>query len=179
MGGAPIRPTQEPPPEPSDPGSARDLMDDRRALGRRGEDLAAAHLTARGCTILAANWRPAGTGLRGEIDLVVQDGPALVFVEVRTRRGALPGRAEELVTPAKQARLIALAETYLQAQDWPADGTDWRIDVVTVWVRPGGAPVLTWLRGVVERASAVAKRPLVWYTLTYQRLRRNRLAAPG
>ena len=125
-------------------------MDERRALGRRGEALAADYLTARGCTLLATNWRPAGSGLRGEIDLVVQDGPALVFVEVRTRRGALPGRAEESVTPAKQARLIALAEAYLQVAALPADGTDWRIDVVAVWVRPGGAPVVTWLRGAVE-----------------------------
>lgn len=125
-------------------------MDDRRALGQRGEALAAAHLAAQGCAILAVNWRPAGTGLRGEIDLLVQDGPALVFVEVRTRRGALPGRAEESVTPAKQARLIALAEAYLQAAALPADRTDWRIDVVTVWVRPAGAPVITWLKGAVE-----------------------------
>jgi putative endonuclease len=125
-------------------------MDDRRALGQRGEALAAAYLTARGCAILAANWRPAGRDLRGEIDLVAQDGPALVFVEVRTRRGALPGRAEESVTPAKQARLIALAEAYLQAAALPADGTDWRIDVVAVWVRAAGPPVVTWLRGAVE-----------------------------
>ena len=125
-------------------------MADRRALGQRGEALAAAHLAARGCTSLAANWRPAGGEVRGELDLIVQDGPALVFVEVRTRRGATPGRAEESVTPAKQARLIALAEAYLQAHALPADGTDWRIDVVAVWVRPGGTAVLTWLRGAVE-----------------------------
>jgi putative endonuclease len=125
-------------------------MDDRRALGQQGEARAAAYLAAQGCTILATNWRPAAQGLRGEIDLVVRDGPALVFVEVRTRRGATQGRAEESVTPAKQARLIALAEAYLQAHALPADGTDWRIDVVAVWIRPAGAPVLTWLRGAVE-----------------------------
>jgi putative endonuclease len=124
-------------------------MDDRRALGARGEALAAAYLRGQGCVILATGWRPAALGLQGEIDLVVQDGPTLVFVEVRTRRGATPGRAEESVTPAKQRRLITLALAYLQTQALP-DATDWRIDVVAVWARAAGPPVLTWLRGAVE-----------------------------
>ena len=122
---------------------------DRRALGERGEAWAAAHLQAHGCTVEARRWRPAGQGLQGEIDLVVRDGPTLVFVEVRTRRGAAAGRAEESVTPAKGRRLLALALAYLQAHDLP-DATDWRIDVVAIWVRPHGPPVITWLQGAVE-----------------------------
>ena len=97
----------------------------------------------------ATRWRPAALGLRGEIDLVVRDGPTLVFVEVRTRRGATAGQAEESITPAKGRRLLALALAYLHAHDLP-DATDWRIDVVAIWVRPHGPPVLTWLRGAVE-----------------------------
>ena len=99
--------------------------DDRRGLGRHGEDLAARHLAAQGYEILERNWRcPAG-----ELDLVARDGDCLAFVEVRTRRGPEMGSPEESVTLAKQARLVILAETYLQAHDWPGP---WRIDVVAV-----------------------------------------------
>jgi len=36
---------------------------------------------------------------------------------------------EESVTPAKQAKLVELAQTYLQEHSWEGD---WRIDVVAV-----------------------------------------------
>lgn len=99
--------------------------DNRRGLGRHGEDLAARHLAARGYDIIARNWRCEV----GEIDLVARDGAGLVFVEVRTRRGRALGSPEESITAAKQARLIDLAEAYVQAEHW--DGS-WRIDVVAV-----------------------------------------------
>jgi putative endonuclease len=103
----------------------------RKRLGQRGEDLAAAHLEERGYVVRERNWRcPAG-----EIDIVAQDGDCLVFVEVRTRRGRKYGTPEESVTPAKQAKLVELAQTYLQEFDW--DG-DWRIDVVAVEMTSGG-----------------------------------------
>ncbi len=98
---------------------------DRRSLGRWGEELAARQLAARGYTILARNWRCEA----GELDLVAQDGNSLVFVEVRTRRGQALGTPEESVTAEKQARLIALAESYLQAHPWTGD---WRIDVIAI-----------------------------------------------
>ncbi len=99
--------------------------DDRGGLGRHGEELAAQFLATRGYEILERNWRCAA----GELDLVARDGPCLAFVEVRTRRGQQLGSPEESITLAKQARLITLAETYLQNHDWPGP---WRIDVVAV-----------------------------------------------
>jgi putative endonuclease len=103
----------------------------RKRLGQRGEDLAAAHLEERGYVVRERNWRcPAG-----EIDIVAQDGDCLVFVEVRTRRGREYGTPEESVTPAKQAKLVELAQTYLQEHSWE---DDWRIDVVAVEMTPGG-----------------------------------------
>jgi putative endonuclease len=56
--------------------------DARRALGRRGEELAAEYLHSRGYSLLDRNARTRN----GEIDLVVRDRHALVFVEVKTRR---------------------------------------------------------------------------------------------
>jgi putative endonuclease len=101
------------------------LHDDRRGLGRRGEELAAQHLAARGYEIVARNWRCA----YGELDLVVRDGDCLACVEVRARRGRALGTPEESITPAKQARLAQLAEAYVCDNDWQGD---WRIDVVAV-----------------------------------------------
>ena len=50
-------------------------------VGRRGEDEAAAYLTALGWRILDRNWRCAS----GEVDIVALDGRELVIVEVKTR----------------------------------------------------------------------------------------------
>ncbi len=98
----------------------------RQRLGRRGEDLAAERLQAEGYQLLERNYRcPAG-----EVDLVAIDGECLVFVEVRTRRGDVWGTPEESVTPGKQARLVLVAEHYLDEHEaWEAD---WRIDLVAV-----------------------------------------------
>ncbi len=58
--------------------------DARRALGRLGEDLAAGHLRRLGYSVLARNVR----SRHGEIDLIVFDGSALAFTEVKTRRSS-------------------------------------------------------------------------------------------
>jgi putative endonuclease len=106
--------------------------DRRRRLGRAGESLAARELERRGYRLLTRNWRcPAG-----EIDLIAEQGDTLVFVEVRTRRGDERGTPQESITPAKQAKLIEVALTYLQQQ--AAEDRDWRIDVVAVELSPRG-----------------------------------------
>jgi putative endonuclease len=103
----------------------------RRKLGRRGENLAVVHLEKQGYVVRERNWRcPAG-----EIDIVAEDGGCLAFVEVRTRRGREYGTPEESVTRAKQAKLVEVAQTYLQEHSWEGD---WRIDVVAVEMTSGG-----------------------------------------
>jgi len=103
----------------------------RKKLGQRGEGLATAYLEQRDYAVRERNWRcPAG-----EVDIVAEDGGCLVFVEVRTRRGAEFGTPEESVTPAKQAKLVEVAQTYLQEHSWEGD---WRIDVVAVEMTSGG-----------------------------------------
>jgi putative endonuclease len=106
-------------------------MDKRKQTGRQGEDIAASFLTGKSCKIIERNWRCSA----GELDLIVADGDTLVFVEVRTRSGSRFGLAEESITPAKQARLIELAQTYLQESAAPLQS--WRIDVVTVQLGRG------------------------------------------
>jgi len=78
-------------------------------LGQTAEARAEAFLKTHGLTLVARNWRCRF----GEIDLVMQDGPTLVFVEVRLRSRSDFGGAAASVTPAKQKKLLAAARQYL------------------------------------------------------------------
>ncbi|MHB1352369.1 MAG: YraN family protein [Thiobacillus sp.] len=78
-------------------------------LGQSGEARAARLLQSHGLRLVARNWRCRF----GEIDLVMQDGAALVFVEVRVRSRSDFGGAAASVTTAKQKRLLAAARQYL------------------------------------------------------------------
>jgi putative endonuclease len=106
-------------------------MDRRKQTGRQGEEIAARYLEDNGYKLVQRNWRCK----IGELDLIVEDDDVLVFVEVRTRHGHRYGIPEESITPAKQARLIELAETYLQ--ETSSIPQSWRIDVVAVQLGPG------------------------------------------
>jgi putative endonuclease len=88
----------------------------RAATGRAGEALARRHLEAHGLRVLECNYRVARGRSRhaGEIDLILLDADGtLVFAEVRVRRDGAAGGAAASVGPAKQARLIHAAQTYL------------------------------------------------------------------
>jgi putative endonuclease len=110
-------------------------------LGQRGERIAARYLTDHGLRLLDRNWRCR----EGELDIVARDGDAIVFCEVKTRRGTGFGHPVEAVTPAKQRRLRLLAQRWLQAHDEHAP--DLRFDVVGVLVPPTGPAVVTHLPG--------------------------------
>jgi putative endonuclease len=81
----------------------------RVSTGKRGEDLACAELERRGYAILARRYR----SRFGEIDIVSQDGPVIVFVEVRARRTRERGEAAETLTARKRRRIGAMALDYL------------------------------------------------------------------
>ena len=108
------------------------MSDHRQSLGKRGEAYAADYLTAHGSAILDRNWHCP----LGELDLVTERDGQLIFVEVRTRQTDRLGTPEESITPAKRAKLIAAAQTYLDEHD-QAD-RDWRIDVVAIEVGSRG-----------------------------------------
>lgn len=105
------------------------MCDPRRQLGNWGEERAARYLRTQGYEIIERNWRCT----TGELDLIAWESKQLVFVEVRTRRGRLYGTPEESVTPTKQAKLIKLAQIYMQ--EHPELECAWRIDVVAVELR--------------------------------------------
>ena len=73
-------------------------------LGAHGERIAAAYLTDAGLRVLDRNWRCRD----GELDIVAREGDALVFCEVKTRRGTGYGQPVEAVD-AGQAAPVAHA----------------------------------------------------------------------
>jgi putative endonuclease len=82
----------------------------RSDLGRAGEQFALEHLERLGCELVARNHRTRF----GELDLVVTDGDALVFVEVKTRRATAAGRMPwEALHERKQRRVRAMATAFL------------------------------------------------------------------
>lgn len=100
--------------------------------GQRGEQLAAAWLTARGRVVIDRNWRcPAG-----ELDLVTLDGADLVVVEVKTRRGLGFGHPAEAVTTEKLHRLRRLTAHWLAAHDLHPAAV--RVEVLAVLLPPSG-----------------------------------------
>ena len=104
----------------------------RRALGELGERLAVEHLTAKGYRIRERNFRTAA----GEIDIVAEVGGVLAFVEVKCRRGSSMGTAAESLSPAKQRRMVEMAEAYGQARENLPE--QWRIDLIAIDFESGG-----------------------------------------
>lgn len=91
-------------------------------VGKRGEELAAEFLEARGFVITDRNWRAAtGSSRHGEIDIVAQKGGQLYFVEVKTRSNIevssqfAPSAA---MTETKRSRLASITEHYLEVHDF-------------------------------------------------------------
>jgi putative endonuclease len=109
-------------------------------LGDHGECIAADFLTDAGLRVLDRNWRCR----EGELDIVARDDGALVFCEVKTRRGTGYGHPAEAVTPAKQRRIRTLAQRWLAAHDEHAP--EIRFDVVGVLLRRDLPPDVTHLR---------------------------------
>ena len=102
------------------------LRSPRQRTGAQHERTAEQFLQRQGLKLLQRNY----LCKLGEIDLIMRDGDQLVFVEVRYRKDASFGLAQETVTPAKQRKLLRAAQYYLQL-NFAADPPS-RFDVVAV-----------------------------------------------
>ena len=92
--------------------------------------------------LVERNYRVRG----GEIDLVMAQGEALVFVEVRARRSDRWGSAAETVTGAKRKRLLLAAQHYLQAASHQGPC---RFDVVALSGEPG-RETIDWIQNAFQ-----------------------------
>ena len=106
------------------------------ALGRRGEELAAAYLQQAGYRIVAANFSvPVGRNRVGsvinvEIDLVAYDGGTLCFVEVKSRASDWFAPPQANVDRRKQRQISRAARMYRRM--FGLVGAPYRYDVITV-----------------------------------------------
>jgi putative endonuclease len=108
--------------------------------GRAGERLAEAYLELLGARPCGRNVRIAGV----EVDLVVDDGPTRVLVEVKLRSRGDFGGAACAVDHRKRHRLARAASALVQS-----GVSRVRVDVVTVDLSDEGAQVRRF-RNVVE-----------------------------
>lgn len=110
----------------------------KQRQGQIGEQRALAHLLGAGMQLVESNF----SCKCGEIDLILRDGDALVFVEVRQRAGQTHGGAAASITPAKIRRVVRAAQFYLLR--FPRV-PPCRIDVVAI-----DGDQLDWLRDAVQ-----------------------------
>ena len=85
--------------------------------GRKAEAVAAAFLQAKGCDILAQNWRTRWC----EIDVVAKRGRVVYFCEVKYRRHGRQGRGIDYITPKKLQQMSFAAEFWLAKQAWDGE----------------------------------------------------------
>jgi putative endonuclease len=110
----------------------------KQLAGDAGEDRALAYLERQGLSLLQRNFRCKG----GEIDLIMKDGSAIVFVEVRKRAPGRFGGAAASVGAQKQARLAVAAQVYLQSL---RTVPPCRFDVVAI-----DGEQLNWIRNAIQ-----------------------------
>jgi putative endonuclease len=126
---------------PSAPSALQaDTLAPHLALGRLGEQLAAAYLEQHGFRLVASNFKlPVGRNLRGaiiqtEIDIVAYEGTTLCFIEVKTRRSDWYAAPEANVDLRKQRQITRAARAYRRT--FGLERAPHRYDVVSVIIPP-------------------------------------------
>jgi len=108
--------------------------DSQKTTRKKGEavELAAEQfLRTKGLRPVTRNYQIKG----GEIDLIMNDGDVLVFVEVRYRHSEDHGSGAESITWQKQRRLRRAALHYLQ-KHYGSHEPDCRFDVISAQGEP-------------------------------------------
>ena len=120
------------------------LASTTRQLGQEGEALAANYLVQRGYAIVARNWRCDA----GEVDLIVQHGEQLVFVEVKSVSRTKTEDAALKVNRAKQRRLVRCLYTYLDMHH--LENMQTRVDVIAIAWMPSGQSIIEHREDILE-----------------------------
>lgn len=93
--------------------------------GKKGEDLAKAHLLSKGYKILEVNWRVSHL----EVDIIAEHEDYLCIVEVKTRSAGYLVEPEFAVNKSKQNLLIRAANAYVSRNSIDKEV---RFDIVSV-----------------------------------------------
>lgn len=103
----------------------------RQELGKKGEDVALEYLLQRGMKLLVRNWRSG----HKELDLVMEDGDTIRFVEVRSREYPSLMEPFESVGAVKMKRVISAARGFLAVkggEGYLSGGKEVSFDVVSI-----------------------------------------------
>jgi putative endonuclease len=96
-----------------------------KEIGDKGESMACSYLQERGYTLLEKNWRY----FKFEIDLIMQQGQEIVFIEVKTRYSDAYGEPWEAVKKGKRQRICISADAYLRRKSTELEP---RFDIVSI-----------------------------------------------
>lgn len=114
------------------------MKDKRKKLGNAGEDIALQYLIALGYKLKERNYR-----IRtGEIDLIMTDKNALVFIEVRTKTSSFFGSPLETVNNTKRRKIVNVARFYLHRLHGNSE-IECRFDVVGIVIPPNRKAEIT------------------------------------
>lgn len=111
-------------------------------LGQSAEDLAAEYLAERKVKVVDRNYRTRF----GELDIIGKDGRQTVFFEVKAKSTSKFGKPYEMVTARKKRKIISTAKSYLLEKKINPEGSDWRIDVVSI---DHGNGRIEWIKNAV------------------------------
>ncbi len=111
--------------------------------GVAAEALAATFLAENGLKLITQNYHCR----YGEIDLIMQDGKSLVFVEVKLRTSSQFGGAAASITLQKQQKMILTAQHYLQQANYKT-GPACRFDAILM--RKTDLKHIEWIRNAFE-----------------------------
>ena len=109
-----------------------------RQFGNWAEEYAKRYLLSEGLTLIEQNYR----SRFGEIDLIMQDARALIFVEVRARATYHYGGGLASVLVSKQKKIMKTAALYIQKIKMHNIAA-MRFDVVSI---DGPERKLTWIK---------------------------------
>lgn len=105
----------------------------RRDLGRLGEDIACDFLVRNGHVVIERNYRCGHL----EIDIITQDADGIHFVEVKCRKSGIQAPPQENVGRAKQERIARAAGRFFRsAKGSGFDGAECFFDVFAVTLSP-------------------------------------------
>jgi putative endonuclease len=113
-------------------------------IGSEAERFAQTFLEHQGLTLVMKNYRCR----TGEIDLIMQDGEELVFVEVKYRSKSQYGAAIEFFHASKKRKFESAVMHYMQEKGFNPSVVPHRIDLVGIEGKGQQQQNIDWLKSV-------------------------------
>lgn len=113
-------------------------------IGSEAERFAQTFLEHQGLTLVMKNYRCR----TGEIDLIMQDGEELVFVEVKYRSKSQYGAAIEFFHASKKRKFESAVMHYMQEKGFNPSVVPHRIDLVGIEGKGQQQQNINWLKSV-------------------------------